>query len=150
MNDIAYILIYIVPLITKSRAAFISVFAILCLILVERVSQHFFSIYSLHLSFDYLAKLSILIPWVYLLHKANSKTFIIIFSSCVFEVITAIDLLVSRQAQTSLYDAYPAVVLVFHLLAALSLFGGSNASRDRDSFDIHGNSSVAKSGKNSL
>jgi len=145
MSDIAYILIYIVPLITKSKAAFISIFAVLCLILVERVSQHVFNLYSLHLSFDYLTKLTILMPWAYLLHKANSRSFIIIFASCVFEVIMSIDMLVSRQAQTSLYEAYPAVVLMFHLLAAFSLFGGCNSSCNRDNDDSSRNSRLNKS-----
>lgn len=150
MYDIAIILIYMVALFSMSRAAVISVVAVLVLTSTEGASQYLFTIIDAHFAFDYLVKLLVIIPWTYLLFKSGSKSFILIFSSACFEVLMAIDALMSGGAATSLVNVYPNVVLVFHAIAGVVILVGKNGNPNSNPANFCGDSDTRKARKSHL
>ena len=147
MNPLCYLLIYVIALLRWDAAAKLSCVAMVLLIAVEHFSQRLFSYYELHFAFDYLIKLTILTPWTFLLYSKRSQAFIIIFAACCFEVLMSIDALMNRGAATSLYYAYPQIVMLFHLIAGTMIIGGRNGSLAGDSANSGGGGHTAKAGK---
>jgi hypothetical protein len=147
VNPFYCLLIYAVVLFRWDAAAKLSFIAMSLLIAVGYYSRQLFSYYELHFAFDYLIKLTILIPWTFLLYSKQSQAFIIIFSACCFEVLMSIDALMNRGAATSLYYAYPQVVMLFHLIAGTMIIGGRNGSLAGDSTNSGGSGHTGKASK---
>lgn len=138
-------LIYIIAALKLDRVSFISMTAMAGLIILEHVTQDYiFAPLDMHPSFDYLAKLIILIPWAYFLHHERHSAVLMIYSACCFEVLVAVNILLNPGVETSLYIAYPYVVFSFHVLAGSTILGGGHGGLFDNSPNRSGGSNTRK------